>query len=299
MFVPSLPENKLEAIKNLGWDSTTRAVVVYSAAIVSAPTPAVPTPDPVVTSTPDPETPASVTTHNSAVATSTLAPAVQTHAPEVPTFNYIPQSPSSVVQSPAPVVPTSAPVETGSTNIASAPTNLVPAPDNEVPVSANAPPAPVDFIWSGSRSKEAMSQLYRRPFTLKSHPIHSHILELSSKGDIEAVPDAEITEEISNILKTNRLSVPDVVSVHKSKWLRNKLTKGSKPYLTTECNGREMEALEEPIMFRGIPAVLFAGDSTYKNYRCLAHAARASGLREADRLCNIYNDLHQHLNTMV
>lgn len=152
-------------------------------------------------------------------------------------------------------------------------------------------------LLSGSNSCKLSSNTV---VGLKSHPIHKHILELQSTGAIiESTSDADIIQVVTEIVKTNlQRNLPSPIKVHKSKWGQKSTFKGTHPYLSAKCTGDEITILSEPLRFRNVPVILFAGDATFQQYRCLAHAARASGLREANRLCNIYNDIIQYANTM-
>ncbi|XP_005112313.2 peroxisomal N(1)-acetyl-spermine/spermidine oxidase isoform X1 [Aplysia californica] len=161
---------------------------------------------------------------------------------------------------------------------------------------------PVNFVGVGldRPSADGCRKLFANAFRLRTHPVHDNILELSLSGaEAEDIRDEDIVREVSYILNLNfDADVPEPVQIYKTKWRKNPFIRGTHPYLTTACSGAEMGTLAEPLRFRGNPVVLFAGDATFEHYRCLTHAARASGLREAERLANLYNDLFQYANTM-
>lgn len=148
---------------------------------------------------------------------------------------------------------------------------------------------PVNFTWLGTNS--ARYKLLAQTLTLRSLDMPSNVLEVCFLGNtIETMPDYDITRQLSSILTIYYgIHPPAPVHVRKTKWYSSPLFRGTHPFLSMECSKKEQKLLEQPLMNSDLPEVLFAGDYTYEDYSCLLHAARASGLREAERIHNFYN----------
>ncbi|BFZ13198.1 hypothetical protein BsWGS_16237 [Bradybaena similaris] len=148
---------------------------------------------------------------------------------------------------------------------------------------------PVNFTWIGTNSFRY--KLLAQTLTVRSLDMPSNVLEVRFLGNtIETMPDYDITRQMSSILCIYYgIHPPAPVHIRKSKWYSSPLFRGTHPFLSMECSKKEQQLLEQPLMNSDIPEVLFAGDYTYKDYSCLLDAARASGLREANRIHNFYN----------
>lgn len=159
-------------------------------------------------------------------------------------------------------------------------------------------PKPVDFVWPGVETSVYKILSYTVKFTILDY--HPSVLEVIVIGgtDVETMSDYEIIQEMSVILRIyfNR-DVPKADEVKRTEWHTNRYFRGSHPYLSTQSSEKNISILREPLIQRKVPVVLFAGDYTHIDYKYLAHSARASGLREANRLQNVYDKYYGFDNT--
>ena len=169
-------------------------------------------------------------------------------------------------------------------------------------------PAPFHLIWPGRKSEGADS-LSSRCFQLLTSPGTLHILELTLLDDIPAKAadnDVHVAHEVSSILEkflsvqySSRKfgkSVPPPDKIVRSSWRKDPLYLGSHPYLRRGCDSGDLARLASPVSFRNRPVIQFAGDYTWSDLSRLTHAARSSGLKEAKRLTNFYDDYFGYEN---
>ena len=108
---------------------------------------------------------------------------------------------------------------------------------------------------------------------------------------IESLTDEELKDECSNTIRRflGDCSIPRPIAVMKSTWCTNKYTIGSYSFPTLAKYDGCFDVLARPLVSQDrIPRVLFAGEATSATMYSTMNGARASGLREAKRLINVY-----------
>lgn len=160
---------------------------------------------------------------------------------------------------------------------------------------------PFYLIWSGKRKDDpdtyadSLSSCCLQLLASQGNP---GVLEVTLMGNMPEAAvknDAHVAREITFILETFlskpkfKKPFPPPDNIVRSFWGENPLFNGSHPYLKRGCKNKDVEHLANSINFRKIPVIQFAGDYTWPDYTRLTHAARSSGLREAERLSQFYN----------
>ncbi|GFN94070.1 spermine oxidase [Plakobranchus ocellatus] len=163
--------------------------------------------------------------------------------------------------------------------------------------------APIQLIWSGRKPgdvKYDSASLSSRCLRIITTTCSLNILEVTLLGDTPALAldDAHVVSEVSTILDLfqskpgsklkSEVSPPS--KIIRSNWGQDPLFMGSHPYFRRGCTGQDAKSLGNPVTFRDRPVIQFAGDYTGPDLGRLTHAARVSGLREAKRLSNFYDD---------
>ncbi|XP_059145295.1 protein anon-37Cs-like [Physella acuta] len=155
--------------------------------------------------------------------------------------------------------------------------------------------SPFSLLW-----RKAAPTSPEGSVTLNIRTLKRCIVEVSSLGSyLEDVSETEIVEELVQVLSVFlQKPLPYPERFIRSNWHRDSLFYGTHPYLTTSCTLADFQLLAKPLVtHRNLPAVLFAGDYTYDNYSNLLDAARRSGLREAERINQLYNKYFGYENT--
>ncbi|GFR94168.1 lysine-specific histone demethylase 1 homolog 1 [Elysia marginata] len=172
---------------------------------------------------------------------------------------------------------------------------------------------PFHLIWAGKKPGDngyVADSLCSRCLQLRTSAEKSHVLEVTFLGEIPEVAakdDAHVAKKISFILKCyltqssradlTRTAVPPPDMIVRSSWGRDPLYLGSHPYLRRGCEAKDVARLASSVNFRNRPVIQFAGDYTWSDLNRLTHAARSSGLREAQRLANFYCNYFGYENT--
>ncbi|KAH9495829.1 hypothetical protein Btru_013408 [Bulinus truncatus] len=154
------------------------------------------------------------------------------------------------------------------------------------------------FLYSSPLKSNAISLVVSKNTshfegTLHIKSVSDKILEITSVGScLESMTEEKLAQEVTQIMRDNFSSkIPEPVRVYKSTWFNDPLFRGSHPYLTVHCDQNSIRELGKPIFSQsGIPLLLFAGDYTHEDLGCPLEAAFCSGLREAQRLENIYDE---------
>ncbi|XP_036425131.1 spermine oxidase-like [Colossoma macropomum] len=115
---------------------------------------------------------------------------------------------------------------------------------------------------------------------------------------METLQDSEVGDTCVRLLRSfTGWSVPDVSQVLISRWGCDPCTLGSYTFVPHNVNAvKEHEALAAPLPLQNkVPEskplqVLFAGEATHVNFYTTTHGAYLSGVREAQRLINLYTD---------
>lgn len=100
----------------------------------------------------------------------------------------------------------------------------------------------------------------------------------------ESMSDSDIINEIMLHLKAiYGSSIPNPVSMLRTKWGQNVNTYGAYSYATNGTTSADFDTLAEPVNNQ----LFFAGEHTNRTYRGTVHGAYLSGIREADNIINL------------
>ncbi|KAH8400565.1 hypothetical protein KR222_006818, partial [Zaprionus bogoriensis] len=125
-------------------------------------------------------------------------------------------------------------------------------------------------------------------------PRSSHVLEVRVGGghndEIEKLPDGKVLEQVTMLLRQclSNNWVPYPQAMLRSDWNSSACYLGGRPYFSVDSSARDVQSLAAPLGFSA-PTLLFAGDATSLQGFGTIDAARASGIREAQRIIDYYN----------
>ncbi|KAL6839825.1 hypothetical protein ACP4OV_029635 [Aristida adscensionis] len=119
---------------------------------------------------------------------------------------------------------------------------------------------------------------------------------------LESLPDDEVIRGVHATLdsflpgpRRDGATAPTsrwrVTRVKRSRWATDPLFLGSYSYVAVGSSGEDLDLMAEPLPAAGErapPRVLFAGEATHRTHYSTTHAAYLSGVREADRLLQLY-----------
>ncbi len=109
---------------------------------------------------------------------------------------------------------------------------------------------------------------------------------------IENLSAAEVAEGICLVLeKFLRRPIDRPIRVEKSDWGKNRFFRGSYSYNAIGSDEEDREELSEPLDSLTPLQVLFAGEATHDGLYGTTNAAYETGLREASRLIELYEQL--------
>lgn len=95
------------------------------------------------------------------------------------------------------------------------------------------------------------------------------------------------TELIRTVLDNPSIPLPSRVIV--SRWCSNPLTLGTYSYLSCDSSPEDITNLASPVRDDcQIPRIQFAGEATHPKWYSTMHGARSSGIREGQRLIEMY-----------
>ncbi|CAH1396568.1 unnamed protein product [Nezara viridula] len=108
---------------------------------------------------------------------------------------------------------------------------------------------------------------------------------------VEKLSDVKIAEDATRLLRTftGDATIPYPDNILKSAWKSSPYFRGGRPFIPTGATVVDQCALAAPVpdSKQFIPALLFAGDATALGMTGTMHGARASGVREADRILEL------------
>lgn len=125
-------------------------------------------------------------------------------------------------------------------------------------------------------------------------PSSSHVVEVRVGGghndEIERLPDATMLDQITTLLRQCLCNefVPYPQAMLRSEWNSSACYLGGRPYFSVNSSARDVQSLAAPLGYVA-PTLLFAGDATSLQGFGTIDAARASGIREAQRIIDHYN----------
>jgi predicted NAD/FAD-dependent oxidoreductase len=127
------------------------------------------------------------------------------------------------------------------------------------------------------------------PVFFNLYPSTQPILVGLSGGErarqLENFTDTELIEKtICNFKKVFGTKIPDPESYVNTRWLHDHFSYGSYSYVPTGASGNDFEAIAQPVSDR----LFFAGEATSLKYSATTHGAYLSGIREANRINNLY-----------
>ncbi|MGB6976315.1 MAG: FAD-dependent oxidoreductase [Gammaproteobacteria bacterium] len=102
---------------------------------------------------------------------------------------------------------------------------------------------------------------------------------------LENFNDEELIEKtMRNLKKVFGAQLPEPESYLNTRWSQDPFTYGSYSYIPTGASGSDYDAIAKPISDR----LFFAGEATSAKYLATTHGAYLSGIREAERIKNLY-----------
>jgi monoamine oxidase len=124
------------------------------------------------------------------------------------------------------------------------------------------------------------------------HFIQQPILVGYSGGErarqLENLTDAELIEKtIHNFKKVFGAGLPEPESYLNTRWSHDPFSYGSYSYIPTGASGSDYETIAKPASNR----LFFAGEATSSKHPATTHGAYLSGIREADRINNLYSSV--------
>lgn len=131
---------------------------------------------------------------------------------------------------------------------------------------------------------------YRFPFYINYDYYFQQPILLAMYGgtegySIEKLSDAEIIEGVLNALKGyfgTKIQKPIAYAI--SRWGLDPFSLGAYSYIPVHATGKDLETLAEPVG----NTLFFAGEATHRKHPATTHGAYFSGLREANRILDLY-----------
>ncbi|KAJ0033796.1 hypothetical protein NQD34_000903 [Periophthalmus magnuspinnatus] len=116
---------------------------------------------------------------------------------------------------------------------------------------------------------------------------------------MERCDDETVAETCTELFRrfTGNPDIPKPLRILRSSWGSNPYIRGSYSFTRVGSSGGDCERLAMPLPYanstKATPLqVLFAGEATHRKYYSTTHGALLSGQREANRLIERYQDLH-------
>jgi hypothetical protein len=109
--------------------------------------------------------------------------------------------------------------------------------------------------------------------------------------ELERLEEGEIAESLTSVLRKflGDPSLPYPSHLIRTKWSSNPYTLGGSSYLGLYSKPEHLSILGDPLPYPECPTLFFAGEATVPGYFGRLGAARLSGLREANRMLNAFN----------
>ena len=152
----------------------------------------------------------------------------------------------------------------------------------------------IAFAWENTNEKIDSCNWYKRLFGFDAVFTRPNVILGWISGDgaraMEGLSDSQIKNTCLDLLRKflNDSNIPVPVNFIVSRWHSNPYTLGSYSYHTPSIQPKEIQTLAEPLTNKdGVPVLLFAGEATHADYYGCTHAARDSGIREAERIIQI------------
>ena len=149
----------------------------------------------------------------------------------------------------------------------------------------------VVFAWETTNEKIGRENWFKRLFGFDSFFTGPRVAIgwVSGGGavEMEGLPDKQVIETSMKLLRQfmNDESIPDPINFKVTRWNSDLYALGSYSHRTPRLIRDEYEVMAEPVVNNhGVPVLLFAGEATQRAYFGCTHAARDSGIREADRI---------------
>ncbi|KAH8412980.1 hypothetical protein KR009_007272, partial [Drosophila setifemur] len=126
-------------------------------------------------------------------------------------------------------------------------------------------------------------------------PSSQHVLEVHVGGgyydEIEKLPDDKLLDQITGLLRRCicKYKVPYPQELLRSNWSSSACYLGGRPFFSISSSARDVQRLAAPLGEQS-PSLLFAGDATSLQGFGTIDAARSSGIREAQRIIDYYNN---------
>ncbi|XP_050297420.1 spermine oxidase-like isoform X2 [Anthonomus grandis grandis] len=122
--------------------------------------------------------------------------------------------------------------------------------------------------------------------------------------EVEALPDEIVQRGSLFLLKKfvgHLYDVPEPADFTRSKWGINPNFLGTYSYSSTNMHksGATHEDLAKPLLVGDKEVVLFAGEATHFSYFSTVHGAVETGLREAERIYDMYNNIAYHQTVII
>lgn len=160
------------------------------------------------------------------------------------------------------------------------------------PLQSN--PAVIQNQTSTDESQSPERMWTQQVVEISQLPNSNHVVEVRVGGghndEIEKLPDATVLEQITGLLRQclSNEWVPYPQSMLRSEWNSSACFLGGRPYFSVNSSARDVQSLAAPLG-NVAPTLLFAGDATALKGFGTIEAARASGIREAQRIIDHYN----------
>ena len=152
----------------------------------------------------------------------------------------------------------------------------------------------IAFAWEDSNEKIDSNNWYKRLFGFDVVFTRPNVMLGWVSGDgaraMEGISDKQIKSQCLALLSKflNDDTIPEPINFIVSRWGSNPYSLGSYSYHMPGAKPNAMERLAEPVTNQhGVPVLLFAGEATLCEFYGCTHAARDSGIREAERILRI------------
>ncbi|KAF5299232.1 hypothetical protein FQA39_LY02405 [Lamprigera yunnana] len=108
---------------------------------------------------------------------------------------------------------------------------------------------------------------------------------------MEKLTDVEVGNHCTDLLKQFlNQSVPKPIKVIRSKWMSSPWVLGSYSHITTRCDKTDTgpNTLRKPVVVRGVPKILLAGEACSPTHFSTTHGAFESGQKQANTLIKYF-----------
>ena len=108
---------------------------------------------------------------------------------------------------------------------------------------------------------------------------------------MEQLSDEEVSKTCTDLLRrfTGYPTIPEPTRVLRSSWNSDCLYNGAYSYLSVNSHENDIQDLALPVPDDRRPVLLFAGEATHQDFYSTVHGAYLSGLRESQRLAELYS----------